>query len=132
MIEDIKENPLPNKVNAKAYTKSALDLRKASHPFLKKKDMGAIIYSPPYANSFDYFESYKIELIMGGFFQFSELKGARKCLIRNYRLNKGETVSNEFDLVDGLCEEIWESIPEKESDTGVSIRRQLLCPVRVN
>lgn len=128
MIEDIKENPLPNKVNAKAYAKSALDLRKASQPFLKKKDMGAIIYSPPYANSFDYFESYKIELIMGGFFKFSELKGARKCLIRNYRLNKGETVSNEFDLVDGLCKEIWESIPEKESDTGVRDGRTRLVP----
>ena len=28
---------------------------------------GAIIFSPPYANSFDYFESYKLELILGGF-----------------------------------------------------------------
>lgn len=26
---------------------------------------GAIIFSPPYANSFDYFESYKLELVMG-------------------------------------------------------------------
>ena len=107
MLSDLQKHPLPRDAYAKAYNQSAIEMKKASHPLLRKKDMGAIIYSPPYANSFDYFESYKIELILGNFFRFSELKNARKSLIRNYRLNNSEVVSMTFNLVEGLCSEIF-------------------------
>ena len=37
------------------------------------KPLGAIMYSPPYANSFDYFESYKMEVILADY--ASDMKG---------------------------------------------------------
>jgi site-specific DNA-methyltransferase (adenine-specific) len=128
MLSDVTNIPLPNKVTGNVVESSALNIGGTLTAQKMKKDLGAIIFSPPYANSFDYFESYKIELILGGYFKFSELTEARKVLIRNYRLGNAEKITHKFDLVEGLCESIWNAIPEKESKTGVRDGRTRLVP----
>ena len=46
--------------------------------------VGLAIFSPPYANRFDYFESFKVELWMGGFVRSSdELRALRSSSIRS-------------------------------------------------
>ncbi len=129
MLSDIKNHPLQRNVYSEAFKMSALDMRKIPKKKIASKKIGAIVFSPPYANSFDYFESYKMELVLGGFYNLEELKGARKSLIRNYRLNRKEKVTNDFDLVEKICAEIEKSIPIKEKETGVRDGRNRLVPI---
>ena len=43
--------------------------------YIKDSSIDGIIFSPPYANCFDYTEIYKLELWFGGFVKdYSELK----------------------------------------------------------
>lgn len=82
------------------------------------KPLGAIMYSPPYANSFDYFESYKMEVILADY--ASDMKG-----IFAYRRQAVESFIGRTDERDGIREfigwmsdEIETAIPEKEARTG--------------
>jgi site-specific DNA-methyltransferase (adenine-specific) len=51
----------------------------------------AAIFSPPYANRFDYFEAFKVELWMGGFVnEPAELAGLRKRSMRNNLTVRGD------------------------------------------
>lgn len=59
---------------------NALDLAS-----LVSKEFDSIVFSPPYANRFDYFESMKVELWFGGFVQqTSELRNLRKASLRSH------------------------------------------------
>jgi len=52
---------------------------------MKKGGVKAVIFSPPYANCFDYTEIYKVELWMGGFVkEYSDLKVLRGKGIRSH------------------------------------------------
>ena len=63
MLKDIeKSNPTPP---AKIVTGSML--KDQDFAIIKNKDVGIVIFSPPYANCFDYCEVYKLELWMGEF-----------------------------------------------------------------
>ncbi|MBN1545704.1 MAG: hypothetical protein JW902_03500, partial [Syntrophaceae bacterium] len=90
MLEDLRNHPLPERVMAEAFRCSALKSSPLARVFGEKtgKRLGAIIFSPPYANSFDYFESYKLELLCG-YYDTSELIKARQQSIRNYRKGYG-------------------------------------------
>jgi len=92
------------------------------------QDPGAIIFSPPYANSFDYFESYKLELLFGKFYDFETLKVAKKLLLRSYR--QGAKGSSTFinPLLEKIISEIQARIPAKEAKTGVKDGRSRLLP----
>lgn len=109
---------------------SALSLRSAASEFGEStgKALGSIIFSPPYANSFDYFESYKLELIFGGFVLGKDLNEARRRLIRNYRITAPKEVLNRIECVERLCSEIADRIPEKEAETGTRDGRTRLVP----
>ena len=61
------------------------------------KPLGAIMYSPPYANSFDYFESYKMEVILADY--ASDMKG-----IFAYRRQAVESCICPTDERDGIIE----------------------------
>ena len=79
---------LPNKKN-KIYLGNSLDLIKSK----KFKDayngkINLCLFSPPYANCFDYTEVYKIELWMGDFIkEYSDLKNLRQRSLSSH-LNK--------------------------------------------
>lgn len=78
---------------------------------------GAIIFSPPYANSFDYFESYKLELIFGGY--ANGMKGLNKLRQKAVRSFIGAASQNICDTyVDLIAQEIEDAIPLKEMETG--------------
>lgn len=92
------------------------------------KALGAIIFSPPYANSFDYYESYKLELLFGGFFTVDTIAKERSRLIRSYR-QMGKTNKLEgIDTVELLIDEIMGRLPEKEAQTGSRDGRSKLLP----
>lgn len=68
------------KNSSKIINKTSLDLKS-----IKNKEIGGIIFSPPYANCFDYTEIYKIELWMGGFVSdYPDLKKLRKNAVRSH------------------------------------------------
>ncbi len=93
-----------------------------------KRELGAVIFSPPYANSFDYFESYKLELLFGDFYDRDQLQAARSNLIRNYRQSGLNTAKSDNELVESLIDEILARIPLKERRSGVVDGRSRLLP----
>jgi hypothetical protein len=129
ILEDIKRNPLPKNVKARAYLHTALKSASIVREFqaLSGKQLGAIIFSPPYANSFDYFESYKLELLCG-YYDASELVKARQNSIRNYRKGYGHALEPDDQMVRMLCDEIKARIPQKEATLGIRDNRSRLVP----
>lgn len=129
MLDDFKNHPFPKTGKSNAILMSAKDLDaqevKAS---TNGREVGAIIFSPPYANSFDYFESYKMELIFGEWARFSEIHEKRNLLIRNFRLGYGKELSSDIPVVELLCKELWKKIPEKEKRTGTRDGRTRMVP----
>ena len=119
-----------NESNCFAYDCSATELKKTVDMFSNKikKKLGAIIFSPPYANSFDYFESYKLELLFGGFSTAEKIGCARNRLIRSYRISKPKPQEHRFHLVEQLCAEVISQVPKKEYETGVRDARTRLVP----
>lgn len=130
MYEDVATLTCQDTAISIAIDHSALELASAvkEMEMLLGKKLGSIIFSPPYANSFDYFESYKLELIFGGYSTLEDLGEARKRLVRNYRIRKPKLSGETIEVVEALCEEILERIPEKESETGVRDGRTRLVP----
>lgn len=93
-----------------------------------QKSLGAVIFSPPYANSFDYYESYKLELLMGDFFTVESINEERKKLIRSYRqMGKSKKVT-ELPTLEKLIDEIMKRLPAKEEASGVRDGRSRLLP----
>jgi DNA modification methylase len=130
MLEDIKSSRRDEAVHCYSVDLSALELSTAASVMTAetKKSVHSIIFSPPYANSFDYFESYKLELIFGGFVTADDLKKAKSRLIRNFRITKPKSVQKEITSVEKLSAEILKRIPEKEAETGVRDGRTRLVP----
>jgi hypothetical protein len=130
MFDDVKSYSRDEGSSCYSVDSSALELSAAARELtLKtKRSLHSIIFSPPYANSFDYFESYKLELIFGGFVTADDLKKAKSRLIRNFRITKPKSVQKEIASVEKLSAEILKRIPEKEAETGVRDGRTRLVP----
>lgn len=80
---------------------------------------GAIIFSPPYANSFDYFESYKLELRLGNYSDsIRGLNKFRSGAVRSFISDSSGRHIDSYHIAEKLAEEIEKSIPEKEQLTG--------------
>lgn len=78
---------------------------------------GAIIFSPPYANSFDYFESYKLELVFGDYANgMAGINELRKKAVRSFIGASQQTTCDPY--VDMIALEIENAIPLKEKETG--------------
>ena len=96
ILSDIKINNA--KYKSEIYNETSLTFKEK----IKKESISGIIFSPPYANCFDYVEIYKLELWFGDFVDsYEELKKLRKQSVRS-NLNSDlksydmgeETVSN--------------------------------------
>lgn len=120
MTDDITKNRIrPDVVSVLAFG-DAMQLSETVekyHDVIGKK-LGAIIYSPPYANSFDYFESYKMEVILADYSQ--NMKGIaeyRQKAVESFvgRTDERNSVREEIEWMAG---EIAAAIPEKEARTG--------------
>jgi hypothetical protein len=90
--------------------------------------LGSIVFSPPYANSFDYYESYKLELLFGGFYDIGQLGAARSELIRSYRQSGKSTRIDDLVLVEWLITELGYRLEVKERESGKADGRARLLP----
>lgn len=109
MLEDIEKQSVT--FNANIINDTSLNMQK----YIKPNTIDGIIFSPPYANCFDYTEIYKLELWFGDFVkEYSDLKKLRKKSLRSH-LNSDlkselEIKSTNFlsSLIDELkSKELW-------------------------
>jgi site-specific DNA-methyltransferase (adenine-specific) len=131
ILNDYTEQPLCSETKSLVYTGTACEFASFSQLFAKQTDgkkLGAVIFSPPYANSFDYFESYKMELLFGELLSIEDYKSHKKKQIRNYRICYGKELHSEFHIVELICQEIRSEIPKKEERTGKRDGRTRLMP----
>lgn len=130
IMADYSKFPFDKKTNTDIFTASALNFSKYSRTFERKckKKLGAIIFSPPYANAFDYYESYKMELLFGQLYNEKDYKAHKKEQIRNYRISYGREIQCDYPTVELLCKSINAAIPQKEAATGKKDTRTRLMP----
>ena len=116
MLKDIEEvNPT---TEATMITGSML--KDEDFNLVKDKEVGVVIFSPPYANCFDYCEVYKLELWMGEFvLSYKDFRKYRSMAIRSHVNSKFDhTIKNSnasVDLISDLisCFNIWNrNIPD--------------------
>ena len=126
-LEDISSKTV-NGCNTLAICDSALNSAEIVSKYPTEKSLGAIVFSPPYANSFDYFESYKIELVMGGWFTLKSLPEGRTKAIRSYRKGyRDKKLESKDQLINLICEEI-ETRRKKKEENGKKDGRSRLLP----
>lgn len=79
MLDDVQKTPLKS-AETRVYSESSLHLT----DFIKSGTVTTAVFSPPYANCFDYFEIFKVELWMGEFIKsYKELRDLRNKAMRN-------------------------------------------------
>ena len=84
-------------------------------------EVDTAIFSPPYANRFDYFEAFKVELWMGGFVKEpKELAGLRKRSMRNNLTVRGGT-----DYVVPELEHLLELMDPESTSVRMGIKQTL-------
>lgn len=130
MVSDIENHRIPNNLVSILNCGDAMKLSETVHRYADTihKRLGAIMYSPPYANSFDYFESYKMEVILADY--ASDMKGIgeyRQQAIESF-IGRSDARDNTRDFVDWMSQEIEAAIPEKEARTGKKDARTRRVP----
>lgn len=108
MYEDMRDNTI--NYDVKLYNDTCLNMKD-----IEDKSISGIIFSPPYANCFDYTEIYKLELWFGDFVnEYSDLKKLRMKSLRSH-LNGVDLNTEDIELktVDFL-ERLIPVIEEKE------------------
>lgn len=120
MIEDVEKYRMPADLTLILECGDAMKLSEIVERYSDSmdKDLGAIIYSPPYANSFDYFESYKMEIILADY--ASDKKGIgdyRQQAVESF-IGRADRRHETRDFIEWMSREIESAIPEKESRTG--------------
>ena len=116
IIEDIRNERVPTGVKGYGVFGSALNMANIYSKISNNK-AGAIIFSPPYPNSFDYFESYKLELVFGDYVgSISEIGSLRSSAVRSFVGVKTQESCDKY--VDLIAQEIEDAIPEKEALNG--------------
>ena len=116
IIEDIKSERVTAGVNGFGVFGSVLNMSDIYFGISDSK-AGAVIFSPPYPNSFDYFESYKLELVFGDYVScIREINNLRSSAVRSFIGAKAQESCDKY--VDMIAQEIEDSIPEKEALNG--------------
>lgn len=117
ILKDIETVKPSNLASGVGVYNTAYNLHEEYNKEFGQITAGAIIFSPPYANSFDYFESYKLELIFGDYANgMKGLNNLRKKAVRSFI---GAASQNNCDTyVDLIAQEIEDAIPFKEMETG--------------
>ena len=103
MIEDIANSDA--KIDSQIYNVSNSTML----DYIGKESIDGIIYSPPYANCFDYTEIYKLELWFGDFVnEYSDLKLLRNSSLRSHLngLLEQEKINSHDDLLNSFIEKI--------------------------
>ncbi len=117
-IDDIENYlfKLDKKGRVIPFFKSSMEIEKIR----EIREIDAIITSPPYANMFDYFEVYKIELWMGGFIKNREdWRILKKMSMRNNTnsdINPKDIIRNEIfsEVYDKLQNKVKEGVIQEK------------------
>lgn len=97
------------------------------------------IFSPPYANCFDYTEIYKLELWFGEFVKNrDELKKLRKVALRSNLNSCGQNYNHSTELVDSFIEQMDETLWDERIpfmlrgyfDDMFTVLDQLFCKIK--
>ena len=67
MLADVKNSPLPQKPVSIVLEQSSLEIANIASSLKDDQKIQSIIFSPPYANSFDYFRVLQIRIVDGQF-----------------------------------------------------------------
>ncbi len=95
--------------DARIINDTCLNMRK----YIDKSEVSGIVFSPPYANCFDYTEIYKLELWFGGFVkEYADLKALRRQSLRSH-LN-GELTGHENTIRTQTLETLLEEVKTKK------------------
>ena len=133
IADDIEVVRLPRGSRPRIRTGSCLDARTLD--FGTSIDL--VVFSPPYANRFDYFESFKVELWMGGFVDSPEaLRELRSASMRNNLATGRRAPSSKWEPISPFLEEM----DEQASSVAMGIKpvlegyfadlRLLLCNLK--
>lgn len=121
MIADIEQHRISGDVTSILTCGDAMKMSETVKEYSGKMNEmapGMILYSPPYANSFDYFESYKMELILADY--AADKKGIKKYrdrAVESFIGRSGQRAETR-EFVGRMAGEIEAAIPEKEKRTG--------------
>ena len=127
MLNDIKTAGARYDGVSYTFTGTAKNLFDFYKTIDTNKKIGLIVFSPPYANSFDYFESYKLELALGGFLTKEHpIQYFRETAVRSFIGGKEERKPNKYVAL--LAQEIKDAIPLKEKITGKKDARTRRVP----
>lgn len=105
IIEDISSSPI--NFEKKIYNVSSLQMNE----YVEGDSIEGVIFSPPYANCFDYTEIYKLELWFGEFVnEYSDLKKLREKSLRSHLngLKKFDVGEKERDIASDFIDMIDE------------------------
>ncbi len=119
IISDLKTTSCNLIGKGECIADSATNLYEIYKHYKDSRDVnvGAIIFSPPYPNSFDYFESYKLELVFGDFAaNIKRINDFRQQAVRSFIGVKEQRESDKY--INIISAEIEKAIPEKEAETG--------------
>ena len=120
MIQDIEEHRISDRLQSMVIYGNAMKLSETVQKYsdITGKTLGAIIFSPPYANSFDYFESYKMEVILGDYADNrKDISKYRQQAVESF-VGRNDQRTKVREFVEWMSEEIEAAIPEKEKRTG--------------
>lgn len=119
IVDDLETTSYNLKGEGLCIVDTATNLHKIfkKHISSRNRKTGAIIFSPPYPNSFDYFESYKLELVFGGF--VTNIRGINKYRRKAVRSFIGVKQQHDTDkYISYIADEIDSAVPKKEAETG--------------
>lgn len=96
--------------NINLYNSTCLEMNE----YIEEESITGIIFSPPYANCFDYTEIYKLELWFGDFVSdYADLKVLRKFSLRSHlNANFKEDIDHLYTIPE--LEEVVKNVEEKE------------------
>jgi len=101
MLEDSRIWSTGNWSKQKIIEGSAFDINK----IVGQRQFDSIVFSPPYANRFDYFESFKVELWFGSFVKsYGELSSLRKASLRSHLNADMKRASNHIEPLEHLID----------------------------
>ena len=101
MVEDTSEWRRGSWSKQEVISGSALKLDE----LIPRKKFDSIIFSPPYANRFDYFEAFKVELWFGDFVSsYEDLNKLRKQSLRSHLAAEYRTANPVFEELESLLE----------------------------
>lgn len=120
MTDDIEKHRISDGLQSSVIYGNAMKLSETvgRYSAITGKTLGTIMFSPPYANSFDYFESYKMEVILGDYAEnMKDIGEYRQQAVESF-VGRNDPRTKVREFVELMSEEIEAAIPEKEKRTG--------------